>query len=349
MLFLIPCLEVGGAERLVLALAADAVGRGARVAVAAAPGALCAELPSGVEFVPLAVSRAPGAQLANIRTLTRFGADFRPTAVNSHHFLLAAQVRTAMLLARQNALHVLTIHGPERRIYVPIIGFAGPLVASRVLTVSRDVAERLLRYRWPWSRTPIDVIYAGCADPRSGVEVRRAAGVVARLVDVKGHRYLIDAWRLLTSRGRATGWMLEVWGDGPLRAELEQRVRHAALGDSVLFRGTVMNTPAHVGELSIVVLPSLSEALPLALMEAMAAGRPIIASDLPGVRELVGPSDAAVLVPPADPRRLADALEYLIADATVRTRLGEAARQRHREAFTLDAFGAAYGTALGYA
>ena len=347
-LFLIPKLDMGGAERVVLHLASEAQRSGAEVAIGAAHGALVDDIPEGVRFVDLGDGRSVRAQLRKLRRLIALMRVLAPTAINSHHFPLAVHAWTAMKLCRRPAPILLTIHGPERRIYEVPIGILGPLFASKIYTVSRDVRDRLRRFSLPWGAV-IETVHIGCPEAPNtrDSKARPVVAAIGRLVDVKGHRYLIEAWRLLRERGVSEGWMLEFWGEGPRRTDLERLARNAGLQQSVVFRGVVKDAGTRMQELAIVVLPSLSEALPLSLIEAMAAGRPIVASDVAGVREVVGGDAVALLVPPRDPLSLADALQALLLDVVRRREMGAAGRRRHAQAFRLESFNCAYAVALG--
>jgi glycosyltransferase involved in cell wall biosynthesis len=121
-----------------------------------------------------------------------------------------------------------------------------------------------------------------------------------------------------------------LWSRGRDGAELARRGRDLP----VRWHGFVSDVPAFLGELDLFCLPSRREAMPLALLEAMAAGLPCIATDVGAVRASVG--DAAVVVPPADPAALAAALAELLADPDRRQELGRRARAHAVEHFDAD-------------
>src|SRR5205807_2684970 len=111
-------------------------------------------------------------------------------------------------------------------------------------------------------------------------------GAVARLVQRKDISTLIRAWEIVRSDRLAADWRLEIVGDGPLRSEIEALARSTA--DSVMIRGARTDARALIAEFDVLVLPSLREGLPLVLLEAMAAGTPVVSSDLPGCRAALG-------------------------------------------------------------
>ena len=161
----------------------------------------------------------------------------------------------------------------------------------------------------------------------------------ARLVEVKGHRFLLEAWRILRSRGLDP----ELWlaGDGELKAQLAALGESFGLAGSVRFLGSVPHRELlKIYEqlpVSAVVVPSIDlgggehEGIPVAWVEAMSYGIPVIATATGGTAELVTPG-SGLLVQPADPEGLADAVERLIQDPTLRTQLGDAGRRRAEEA-----------------
>jgi glycosyltransferase involved in cell wall biosynthesis len=155
---------------------------------------------------------------------------------------------------------------------------------------------------------------------------------VGRLAEQKGHRYLLDAFADV--RTRVPGARMVFVGDGELRVELERCVRERGWTHEVIFAGYRAEVRDFLAAADIVVLPSLFEGLPLAAVEAGAMGRPMVATDVDGTPEVVLHGVTGLLVPPADPVRLADALVELGTDAAKRERLGTAARE-----FVLGRFG----------
>ncbi|HEV8264762.1 MAG TPA: glycosyltransferase [Gemmatimonadales bacterium] len=170
---------------------------------------------------------------------------------------------------------------------------------------------------------------------------------VAALQPYKGVSVLIEACgRLKAMRAR---FLCEVVGDGRLRAELEDQIARAGLGDRVRLRGALRQdeVAALLGQAAIVVLPSVvasdgqMEGIPVALMEAMAAERPVIAPAISGVPELVDHGVTGLLVEPGNPDALADAIAALLADPERRRQLGRRGREQVLRAFRLDACAAA--------
>lgn len=127
-------------------------------------------------------------------------------------------------------------------------------------------------------------------------------------------------------------------GDGPDRAAVEQELRHGGLDDAVSITGERADVPELLAGADVFVLSSLSECMPISVLEAMAAGLPVVASAVGGVPEVVVEGETGALVPPGDPEALAAALAPLIADPGLRERIGAAGRVRALEHFDLPRF-----------
>jgi glycosyltransferase involved in cell wall biosynthesis len=162
---------------------------------------------------------------------------------------------------------------------------------------------------------------------------------VAALREYKGHDVLLDACRMLRDRGMPVRVVLI--GDGPLRRHLEARIARERLGGIVDLLGALphQRIPELLATTTAMVLPSVRardgqmEGIPVALMEAMAAGVPVVATGLSGVPELVEHGVSGLLVPERDAAALALAMERLAADPALGERLAEGARATIRKRF----------------
>lgn len=151
---------------------------------------------------------------------------------------------------------------------------------------------------------------------------------VGRLVEVKGLDRLLAVWASMSSRVRA---VLLIVGDGPLRADLESMVERLHLRSSVRFIGPQSDVSKFYDMADLFVLPSRSEGMSNALLEAMVAGVPSIASDVGGNREVIKDAESGFLVNWEDTAACADLLRDLLADSHRRQTVGEAAKKRVRE------------------
>jgi len=183
--------------------------------------------------------------------------------------------------------------------------------------------------------------------PRDGSEVRVGALSLLRLE--KGLPDLIRAVGIV--RDRWPDVQLLIWGEGPMRRELEALLDPLGLTPTVALPGSTTVPEAVLRDLNIFVLPSLSEACSNSLMEAMATGLPVIATSVGGNPSLVEDEITGLLAPPADVPALAKAISRLIEDRELAARLGEQARTHAQLAFGMDRMvartEALYARALG--
>jgi glycosyltransferase involved in cell wall biosynthesis len=170
---------------------------------------------------------------------------------------------------------------------------------------------------------------------------RFGVACIGTLHEVKGQSYLIDACRILAARGVDVECLLV--GDGPDEPDLARRVADAGLGERVRFLGRLDQNEvrAVLARADAVAAPSVPtsngrrEGIPVALMEAMASGVPVVASRLSGIPELVEDGRSGLLVEPRDAGSLAAALQRLAEDHDLRRRLGAAGRVKVEQEFDL--------------
>jgi glycosyltransferase involved in cell wall biosynthesis len=189
--------------------------------------------------------------------------------------------------------------------------------------VARDVHKReLVRHR------RVTVIYNGVDIPEGSADAGRqppTAVVVANLIHYKGHADLLRA--LTAVRAPLT---VRLIGDGPERASLEMLTESLGLSERVTFEGARKSAAAAFLEAQIAILPSHEEGLPNAVLEAMAAGVPVVATSVGGLPELVVDDVTGFLVPARSPTALASAIEELAGNPAMRRRMGSAGRARAR-------------------
>ncbi|MZR32397.1 glycosyltransferase family 4 protein [Sneathiella litorea] len=218
-----------------------------------------------------------------------------------------------------------------------------------IITVSQMVANKIIRAKVaPGNR--VHVITNGIrlqefkASAKKETEFRReilgnAEGViivcVARLVWFKGIDTLINAFsRVLKEHPSAR---LAIIGDGELRDTLMAQTRQLGIEEFIHFCGERRDIPAILSASDLFVLSSVSEGLPISLLEAMAAQLPIVATDVGGISELILHGDTGYLVPARDPVKLAKNISDLLSDPNARRTLGKAGYNRLCTEFTQDA------------
>jgi glycosyltransferase involved in cell wall biosynthesis len=167
---------------------------------------------------------------------------------------------------------------------------------------------------------------AKAARPTPLVPDGPVVAAVARLVPVKGFQYLIDAVPEVLRRCPRTRFLIV--GDGELRPGLERRVRAAGLAERIAFAGFRADVASVMAATDLIVLPSVNEGMGRVLVTAMALGKPIVATHVGGVAELLGEGEAGILVPARDAGALAQAIGTLLLDGARAQRLGAAGRRR---------------------
>jgi glycosyltransferase involved in cell wall biosynthesis len=225
------------------------------------------------------------------------------------------------LLYRRTAGKASRIVAVSDEVRASVLSQIGP-VGDRIRTIRNGVDPR--RYEAGGDRAllgrEIDV------DPTSPLLL-----TVGRLTEQKGHRYLLEA-AVQVLRSRPDACLLLV-GEGELRESLADSARRAGIADRVRFLGVRDDVPRLLASTDVFVLPSVWEGLSVALLEAMAAAKPIVATDVSGTREAMVPGETGEVVPPRDAGALARAIERLLADPERGRVLGHAARERVTECF----------------
>ena len=221
----------------------------------------------------------------------------------------------------------------------------------RAVAISPAVERRLLaagvpaqRIRLIWSAVDPERLRPGA--PRAALRARlglaeetRCVLVAANLVPRKGVDVLLEAIARLGPAARSVLWIA---GDGPERARLEAAAARLGVAERTHFLGHRNDVPDLLEACDVFVLPSRQEGLGVAALEAMARGRPVVASAVGGLAETVVPEETGLLVAPGDPAALAAALERLQGDPELARRLGSAGAKRVAEHFLAEQMVSAY-------
>jgi len=323
-------LKTGGAANVVANLSASLAARGHKVIVASTAGRpftlRLAELGLDVRAVALTGKLNPFAALA-LANLAR------AESIQILHAHLSTAAVAASLAGRIARLPVaVTVHGMTHAFYCRL--------ANRVIAVSQAVCQHMVQRgiapdRVVVVRNGVDIERFSslptreCARQLLGLPAdARVVGTVGRLSEAKGHRYLLEAGAGLKSRFPQLRVL--VVGEGEALAALVRRTRSLQLEGRVVLTGYRQDIDVVLAALDIYVQPSLEEGLGLAVMEAMAAGLPVVVTRVGGLPELVENGRTGLLVAPGDARALSDAIGLLLSDDELRARLGEAARTHVR-------------------
>jgi glycosyltransferase involved in cell wall biosynthesis len=154
----------------------------------------------------------------------------------------------------------------------------------------------------------------------------KVLGMISRLAPKKAHQDLLQAYTKVAQTHPGT--ILLLAGDGPLRTKLERQARRLRIDRRVIFLGDRADVPDLLAAMDLFVHPSLSEGMPHAVMEAMAAGLPVIASGVDGVQDLIVDGESGWLVKPAQPKQLAERIIFALDNPILCPQIGQAAARR---------------------
>lgn len=345
----VPSLRAGGAERVAINLAAGfaALGQPTDMVAVSAQGEFAEQIPQGVRLIDLKASRV----LLSLPGLVAYLRRERPTALIAFMDHAAIIALCARRLSGSSTRIICTVHstltqatGPSptlrNRILPALLGSFYPS-ADAVVAVSHGVARDLSEVTgFPLKK--ISVIYNPVIDPTpSGAVDHRPSHPwladggspvvlgVGRLTKAKDFGSLIRAFALVRQQRPAR---LLILGEGEERPVLEALVQTLGLGSDVALPGFVTGATASMARAAVFVLSSAWEGLPTVLIEALAAGAPVVATDCPsGPREILRGGELGRLVPPGNVEALAEGILGALAGSTPRVPLSEL-RQFTREA-----------------
>jgi glycosyltransferase involved in cell wall biosynthesis len=328
----------GGAERIVARLARGLEARGIRSVVFVpenGEGWLAGQLKgSGVVVDHFRLTRpvSPACARSLAAAFLRHGI----AVAHSHEFSMAVYGAWASRLA--GIAHVITMHGGryyagrlQRRLAMRLAIAASRRTVAVSASVARDLRRDLRLAESRIFTIPNGVQFVPAEPSALRHELCIGHGdpllvSVGNLYPVKGHQHLIDALALLIPRYPALH--VAISGRGELAGALTARAHSLGLAAHVHLLGLRSDVAAILAAADVFVLPSLSEGLPLALLEAMLARRPIVASDVGEVGTALAHGDAGILVPPGNPAELAAALDRVLSDPHRSRMMGERAASR---------------------
>ncbi len=278
------------------------------------------------------------------RTMARF----EPDVLHTHGF---KENLVGGIAARLRGTRVVRTHHGKGMIgaafrYDAVERLNAQLLSDRLIVVSNDLEQFLGEFGLP--RKKMTVVLNGVSPlekpPRDEVialkhqlglpEESIVVGTTGRLVSVKGHADFLRAARLISEADSRVRFVIV--GDGPLMSELVVEAETLGIRGVTVFAG-FRDDAARLGEaFDVFALTSRHEGIPIALLEAMSLGKPVVATNVGGIPEVVSDGVNGMLVPPGDPGAFARACLQLLGDAPLRGRLSEAAAADVRDRFSVD-------------
>lgn len=347
---IIDSMNFGGAEVLLRDLARELLARGYRVSARySTPGPLAEE----IQEMGVHVKRLPRLARIDPFLMWQLWRDIRierPDVVHTHLFKSDFHGRMAARLAGAPVV-VSTLHNCDKWVKNPILGrFYGltTYFADEIIAVSEEVRQHAIRYSGvkpeKVKTIPNAIPFDRFVDARAfGFAIRQEfgipsdaplVGIVARLTKQKDHANFLHAAAIIADKVSNTRFLIA--GDGPLRATLTDLVSSLGLSKSVIFTGARKDISAIYGSLDILVFSSLWEGLPVALLEGMSVGLPVVSTEVGGVPGVLENEVTGLLVPPSDSDALALACLTLIGNQPLREQIGTAAAKKVRVKYSLD-------------
>ena len=298
----------------------------------------------GVKFFPLNMNRK-----LNLKTISNISKIINENRINIVHSMgsradffariACRKIRSAKIICTIAMLvENYDVNALPKAIYKFADCYSSKFV-SHYITVSKALKQRLIRER-KIPEEKISVIYNGVELDRYNPESLRSnglrksldieddcaiVGTIGRLVYQKGFKYLIRAAKILHQKNKKIRFVFV--GQGPEENALKHMAETYGISDICTFTGQRFDIPQLLSDFDIFVLPSVLEGLPRVVIEAMAMGKPIVASDIDGVREELIHDRTGLMVPPRNSEALAEAIVHLINDKNKANQLGSEARK----------------------
>ena len=260
----------------------------------------------------------------------------KPDIVHINCLPFLTSYQAAKIAKKLHYKSILQVHGVVgggrfltslQELYNFTFGYSTFSNADRVICLTVSDAEKVSGYGCPKEKIRIIPNGVNLDDFQPcGREERNTILWGGRFVQQKGLKYLIAALKCVKSKDDSI--RLTMTGDG-LLAKVQQLVKKSGLDKNVAFLGRIprKDIPTIINKSSIYVMPSLNEGMPYALLEAMACGKPVIGSNIPGIYDVITDRHNGFLVPPKDPESLANSILTLLRDDCLRQNMGQNARE----------------------
>lgn len=346
-LYLTNHLNIGGITSYVFLLARALKERGHNIYIASSGGECLEKFKHAqINYIPIPIRTKK-----ELSPKILFSAlKLRPVILESKIDIIHANSRTTAVLGcllgdKTNAAFVSTCHGFFKPRFLRKIW---PCWGKRIIAISQEVRQHLIS-DFRVSPDKISVIHHGIdvdkyrgqnredriqKKKELGLSEGPVIGIIARLSDVKGHVYLVRAMKDVLQK--IPDAQLLIVGDGRQKGRIEKAVAKLDLRKSIFLIPSDPFVPKALSAMDIFVLPSLKEGLGLSLMEAMAAGKPVIGSDIGGIRSLIQDGVNGLLVKAGDSCAIAAAILDLLGSPQKRERMGVEASNFIRQNFSLE-------------
>jgi len=356
LLFVIDNLEFGGGERVFLQLALGLSDQ-FEILVASMPGGSFSEglKKQGTTFFNIDMTRR--VSFKPIRRLINIIRNERITLIHSQGLRADFFARIAGRIAKSPyilstvamPLEGFDISFARKRIYSFFDRFSERYV-DRFIVISDELKKFLIdKHKIPPEK--IFKIYNGIElneyhpdnSDKSSMKIRKEFGIdkdefliagIGRLVWQKGFEYLIDAVPRVTKQIAKIKFLIV--GEGPLKNRLKEKRKKLRIEDKIIFTGFKSDIKEILSSIDILVMPSLREGFPMVTLEAMAMAKPIVATDIDGIREQIDHDENGLLIPPEDPEAIADAIIFLFNNKEKSEQLGFAAKKKAEEKFSVE-------------
>jgi len=273
-----------------------------------------------------------------------------PDLIHAHSHLFLTTYQAVRSASKQKKPSVVTVHGLiakrqsilnlAQNVYLYTLASNIFKKTTIVICLTRSDALEVMKLGCPREKIRIlpNPVDTELFVPKPDIEENNLIVWIGRFVPEKGVHVLINAAKKVVNQRNDVKFLLV--GDGPLKQKMIFLVKTLKLEKYVVFRGSVPReqVPKFLQKSTLVVVPSLREGMPFVLLEAMACGKPVVGSNIPGIKDVITHLKNGLLVPPGDSEALASAIMFLLENEDIRKNLGRNARQLMVEKYNWDKY-----------
>lgn len=340
-LFVTPHMITGGTERMIADLGKGLLSNGHNVGIATSGGHLLNEMAAAgakVHVKPSLAKRKPHNLFINGLWLSKVVRENQYNLINSHSLLTTWVSKIGAAVSMRSPRKIYTMHLIENPKAFKYIRIMTNLTSDSIITVSESNKSRLIETGIKASK--INVIHNGINLDKFPYFQRKPTneptiGIVARMIPRKGHEILLRAISNLSRKFNGDWAKLMIIGWGPLEEQLKSLCYELKIEHIVQFLGDRHDVPELLQKMDILVLPSFYEGFPISIIEGMATGLPVIATNIDGIPEIINPGANGLLVAPGEVEDLEIALTNMLGNYDLRVELGNEASTIARKHFSI--------------